>query len=111
MVRATYRRWKRNKQGLKKVQRTSDGCNFTKFDQSFPAAVEEFLYDSNNCSICKGLKYTGNLSEVPWQSLLPINKLCNKLNLQSTFCEQGDIFVTRQNFAVPAYLLKFTVIA
>merc|ERR1719427_1287762 len=100
MVRATYRQWQRNKQGLKKVQRTSDGCNFTKFDQSFPAAAEEFLYDSNNCSICKGLKYTANLSEVPWQSLLPINKLV---------CEQGDIFVTRQNFAVPAYLLKFNV--
>ena len=74
----------------------SDGCNFTKFEQSIPAAVEQLLYDSKNCSICKGLNLTGKVNEINWLS---------------NFCDEGDIFVTRQNFAVPAYLLKFDIIA
>jgi len=74
----------------------SDGNNFTKFDRSIPSAMEVLLYDSKHCSICKGLTYTENMNEITWQS---------------TFCDEGDIFVTRQSFAVPAYLLKFDVIA
>jgi len=56
-----------------------------------PAWVEINLVDSRDCRICKELKWQENTQEVGWRTGL----------------SAGDIFVTRQNFAVPAYLMKF----